>query len=342
LVARDKTLITKERYEEYLKKYFPATDKYLFYSGNSPDQVKAFMDSNSGYNWYDTVFSAPEGDLDHPWYQFFDEDTEMDDAEASSSALASLASGDVLVFGAIEYKTKGSKTFFTQHEIGPLHEGLQSGRIKSLNHMAKDATSTDASKIMAKEDADGNFAWQNGYHEGDKNASGDYGNCEESAKRDLAECDAPKPNPKDRPESPAQPPDPPKGDPKSLQIISEQILCEGGPACDSYSWKFMEGDPGVAVDPCGKPVIPNVELDGNSSGDRFPEGWFSMRFGGYAEDCQYQGLGERRPDGDVGWLHCPERPAIKCVESPEYSSGVRKSCDHWGKGSVAVAHCDWE
>jgi hypothetical protein len=106
----------------------------------------------------------------------------------------------------------------------------------------------------------------------------------------------------------------------------------------------MEGDPGSGVDPCGNGVRDNVELDGSSYDDKFPNGEWSMRFAGYAEDCRYQGLREVRPDGDVGWLYCPERPAIKCVESPEWKSGGgdRKKCDNWGKGSIAVAHCDWQ
>jgi hypothetical protein len=37
-----------------------------------------------------------------------------DDGEASSAALASVASGDVLVFGAIEYQTKGEGSYFTR------------------------------------------------------------------------------------------------------------------------------------------------------------------------------------------------------------------------------------
>lgn len=104
----------------------------------------------------------------------------------------------------------------------------------------------------------------------------------------------------------------------------------------------MEGDPGTAVDPCSNPVIPNVELEGKQAEDKFPRGEWNMRFEGYVEDCQYQGLGETGPDGDVGWLHCPNRAVIKCVESPELSGGDWKTCDDWGKESIAVAYCDWE
>jgi hypothetical protein len=111
LSARDLTSITEKRYEAYLKKYFPKTDHYLFYSGGAESQVKAFKAKKPGYYYYDDLFNAY--DTDHPWYKSFNEETDEDNDKASSIALASTASGQVLVFGAIEYKTAGSMSFFT-------------------------------------------------------------------------------------------------------------------------------------------------------------------------------------------------------------------------------------
>ena len=102
----------------------------------------------------------------HPWYEVLNEETDLDDCEASSLALASTTSGQVLVFGAIEYKTAGAVSFFTQQEIDSFQEGVRIGRIEFINHMAKGATSP--SQVMIKEDANGVFTWQKGYKEGKK------------------------------------------------------------------------------------------------------------------------------------------------------------------------------
>jgi hypothetical protein len=182
--------ISIDRYEAFLKKYFPATNTYLFYSGGAKDQVKNFIKANPKYHWFDDMFNTPEGDEDtqkHPWWKAFDVSVDEDDADAASIAMASTVSGDVLVFGAAEYLTAGQGSFFTTKEIKKLHDGMREGRVKSINHMAKDATK--ATQIMAKEDANGKFTWQPGYKEGDKNASSFYGQC----KRALgSKCDAPK------------------------------------------------------------------------------------------------------------------------------------------------------
>jgi hypothetical protein len=181
--------ISKARYEAYLKKYFPATNRYMLYSGGAQDQVEKFIKANPNYHWFGDLFNVPDGDhktMTHPWWKAFDHKTEEDDGEAASIALASTTSGDVLVFGAIEYATAGKDSFFKTKEIDRLHDGMREGRIKSINHMARDATK--ASQIMAKEDANGKFTWQPGYKEGDKNASSFYGQC----KRALgSKCDAP-------------------------------------------------------------------------------------------------------------------------------------------------------
>lgn len=189
LVPRNLKPITEARYIEYLKKYFPKTDHYILYTGGSEDQVKAFMKANSGYNYYDTLFNAY--DSKHPWYKAFDEKKDLDDGDASSVALAKTLSGNVLVFGGIEYKTKGQGSFFTTKEVPELHKGLKDGRIKSINHMIKGATKT--SEVLAKEDKDGKFTWEQGHTESETNASA---GC--AKKRASGGCyDAPKPNKKD-------------------------------------------------------------------------------------------------------------------------------------------------
>jgi hypothetical protein len=181
--------ISIDRYQKFLKKYFPATNTYLFYSGGAGDQVKNFIKANPEYHWFNDMFNTPQGDEDtqkHPWWKAFDADVDEDDADAASMAMAMTVSGDVLVFGAAEYMTAGQSSFFKTKEIEKLQEGMRTGRVKSINHMAKDATK--ATQIMAKEDVNGKFTWQPGYKEGDKNASSFYGQC----KRALgSKCDAP-------------------------------------------------------------------------------------------------------------------------------------------------------
>jgi hypothetical protein len=181
--------ISIDRYQTFLKKYFPATNTYLFYSGGAGDQVKNFIKANPEYHWFDDMFNTPIDDKTkkHPWWKAFDDEVDEDDADAASMAMALTVTGDVLVFGAVEYLTAGASSFFATKEIEELQNGMRAGRVKSINHMAKDATK--ATQIMAKEDANGKFTWQAGYKQGDKNASSFYGQC----KRALgSKCDAPK------------------------------------------------------------------------------------------------------------------------------------------------------
>ncbi|CAN8101852.1 unnamed protein product [Discula destructiva] len=193
VVARTgQKLITEARYVQYLQKYFPATDHYLLYTGNSEDQLKAFQAKNPGkYYYYDDFYNADT--RTHPWYKFFDEATDMDDGEASSRAISKAATKQILVFGAAEYKTAGVNSFYTTQEVKILKAKVKAGTIASISHMAKGATSP--TQIMAEEDANGKLTWKTGYKEGTKNASGAYGVC----KRGLGprSCtDAPKVTPK--------------------------------------------------------------------------------------------------------------------------------------------------
>lgn len=101
---------------------------------------------------------------------FFDETKDLDNGKTSSQALAAETTGHVLVFGAVEWQTKGLKSFFARHEIAILHDRLKSGNVKRIAHMQKGATKP--SQIMAIEDADGKLTWMTGFKDGDSNASG--------------------------------------------------------------------------------------------------------------------------------------------------------------------------
>jgi hypothetical protein len=155
---------------------------------------------------------------------------------------------------------------------------------------------------------------------------------------------------------PTAAPPPPKGEPKSLQIIYEDFFATGHFGTTKWrGFHFWEGKQGEAVDPCGSGAIGGQELEDFRDRDKIAEpytpdfnivphveGEWNLRFSGYAKDCKFQGLGRKGEAGDVGWLHCPERPAIKCVEAPEVSRGR----DGWtecqaGKFRVPSAYCDW-
>ncbi|KAJ4297788.1 hypothetical protein N0V90_005683 [Kalmusia sp. IMI 367209] len=166
--------ITKPQYVTYLKKHYKKTDKYLFYSGGADKkQIPRFMRTNPGYFYYGNMITAPKWKdrskppPNHPWYKEFDVDKVEDDGEDASMALATVATGTILVFGAIDYKNFPN-SFFSAQEIDILHEGLKTGRITAIHHMAKSARSKD--DIIAIEDADGNIVFQPGM-EGTENAS---------------------------------------------------------------------------------------------------------------------------------------------------------------------------
>lgn len=144
------------------------------------------------------------------------------------------------------------------------------------------------------------------------------------------------------PEPPA--PEQPKGPPKSLQVIYETLIDTG--AGDDWFWNFYEGEQGVAVDPCSDPLLSDDKAPENRGYDApWPNGEWKLRFAGYAEDCTFQGIGTKGPSGDVGWLHCPERPAIMCLEDPKKAGGkdAWTNCEtgDWSKDFLPVAYCDW-
>jgi hypothetical protein len=59
LVARTQPFITQDEYETYFKKHFPATDRYLLYSGRAEDQIKVFQAKNPSYLYYGDLLNAP-------------------------------------------------------------------------------------------------------------------------------------------------------------------------------------------------------------------------------------------------------------------------------------------
>jgi hypothetical protein len=139
----------------------------------------------------------------------------------------------------------------------------------------------------------------------------------------------------------------PPRDPKSLQIFYESASTPGQEQV-WHIWNFFEGEQNAGVDPCGQPILFDINVPPKAGPDLPPriDGEWKLRFGGYAEDCTFQGIGKMGPSGDVGWLHCPERPAIKCVEEVARDDGrdAWRNCDKNGKriGRIPVAHCDWE
>jgi hypothetical protein len=208
--------ITEQQYTDYVRQYYPESDKYLFYTGGAEDDVRNFIKKNpgQGYNYYGTVFNADS--QEHPWYKAFDESKVQDDGDASSSVLAKeKARGrpgrgpePVHLFGGIEYKEKGQGSFFVTKEYDYLRQGMESGRLSDIHHMAPGAERID--DIMAKEDRYGRKTYYNGYTSSSKNARGPY--C--SRKRDEVLlprqgglCEVRTPGKKDRNAAPKTPTD---------------------------------------------------------------------------------------------------------------------------------------
>ncbi|KAF2245796.1 hypothetical protein BU26DRAFT_507488 [Trematosphaeria pertusa] len=150
----------------------------------------------------------------------------------------------------------------------------------------------------------------------------------------------PRPSP-----TPSPTPEPPQGDPKSLQIIYETFISTG--AEEWQAWTFFEGEQGTAVDPCAENHIKQDKTAPGATGYDTPfiQGEWNLRFAGYAEDCIFQGIGRRGENGDVGWLHCPERRAIMCLEDPKRGGGkdAWKNCEkgEWSDDRIPMAYCDW-
>ena len=161
--------ITVDEYVAYLQQYYPKTDQYIEYSGYSEPQVTAFQAKNPGNYYYDDFFNA--NNPNSHWNEAFEADAREDDAEASGNAISKVATDKITVFGAAQWKRAGAASFYATTEADINLARLASGDLKSINHMAKDAT--DLSEIMATEDADG-LHYNADYTEGTANNSEPY------------------------------------------------------------------------------------------------------------------------------------------------------------------------
>lgn len=182
--------IEEWEYMNYLTDYYPDTDKYMLYSAGSDNQCVNFQQSNPGYYWYDDFFNAdvsehytkrfpPHPDDENCW--------RMDNGEASSIAIAKTASTEIIVFGAVEWHSKGRDSFFATKEVEWLQTNITAGTLNKITHMVRDAT--DRQDILATEDANENLSFADGHNDDEANASGTFGDC--TSTLDPPTCDIP-------------------------------------------------------------------------------------------------------------------------------------------------------
>lgn len=296
------------------RKMHPQDASHAHISDSTTTLADTPQAKNKGYNYYSTMFTAP--DTKHPWYKFFDPVEDLDNAETSSAAMATKASGDVLVFGGAKYQTEGPSSFFTLHEIGPLHDGLKNGRVKNLIHMEKGATKL--SQVFATEDANGRYTYKNNHKAGDDNATGKHGVCNAAAAVvspvlgvfNAITCDAPQPNPK-KPASDSSKPS--KG--MALSIVMHTGVAAHGTSAEVINtWKFYTTKANKAVGSCGETEGKEIKADSNDTPKGganaslkkppFPGGTFGLDIEG--EKCTYKNDG-----ATAGKLICPKRE-ISC------------------------------
>lgn len=164
----------------------------------------------------------------------------------------------------------------------------------------------------------------------------------------------------DQPKPSAFPiPAPPPPEPKSLQIFWNDYLKAADGKTEMYrAWYYFEGKPGQKVDPCTDDwdmrdavLDDTVDKELDFFGPYEPDWDSPPRIEGESimnfkfkdqKACKFQGLGDKGPSGDVGWLHCPGREAIMCLEPPEWSKGKDgwSICNEYQR-YVPVAYCDW-
>lgn len=182
--------ITLKEYVDYLKKYYTKTDKYMLYTANSDNQAVNFQQSNSDYLYFEDFFNSDVSDHYKKAFPPHKDDPNcwrLDDGEAQSIAIAMVASGDVIVFGGVQWQSKGKKSFFATKEIPELRKNIRNGTLKKITHMVKDATDRD--EILATEDADGKQTFTSGHNKDEANASGTFGDC--TSTLDPPTCDIP-------------------------------------------------------------------------------------------------------------------------------------------------------
>ncbi|KAF1821949.1 uncharacterized protein K489DRAFT_370846 [Dissoconium aciculare CBS 342.82] len=166
--------LTFQDYFYYLELNYP-TDKIMLWSGGSETQVQAFKAVNPDYLYYEDVFTYEPGNpYARTWPQDENKCYRPDNAEASSEAIAAVATGDVLAFGAVQWSQteKGRWTFFGKQEMHWVKINLGNGRLSKMLHMVKDTT--DPSQVLAEEDADGKITYVNGYADGTPNSTGNF------------------------------------------------------------------------------------------------------------------------------------------------------------------------
>jgi hypothetical protein len=127
-------------------------------------------------------------------------------------------------------------------------------------------------------------------------------------------------------------------------------------------WKYFEGKPGERVSACldDGDILRAVEdvshgtedgeMIGTSHMSRISITLQNSREEGLLisnpriqEACIFRGLGHKGSSGEVGWLHCPGREDIMCLEPPERNMGE----EGWWQCALRqwyapVAYCDWE
>jgi hypothetical protein len=179
--------LTLADYVAYLQKYYPATDHYLLYTGGSEPQAANFQTLNAGYYKYSDFYDATVSEHFLEQWPEVDGCFRPEDAEAASVAIATVAAGEVLVFGGVEYQTKGPNSFFTTKEVPVLKDNINSGQLNKITHMVRDATKPE--DVLATEDAAGTITFAEGHSNTETNASGTFGDC--STTLDPPTCDIP-------------------------------------------------------------------------------------------------------------------------------------------------------
>ncbi|KAI4941985.1 hypothetical protein J4E91_010372 [Alternaria rosae] len=142
---------------------------------------------------------------------------------------------------------------------------------------------------MATEDADGKLTWENGFKEGNLNASGTYDVCAS----DGTQCDVPKPNKKDpKPGSGSEAPassKPSKCMALSIAMVTHYSGHRTSVSVD-HEWKFYTTSVGKAVGSCGETDGKEIIADsdetprvGSDSKTPFPGGIFKLDIEGERE-----------------------------------------------------------
>lgn len=183
--------LTVDDYIAYLRQYYPATDRYVLYTGESQKQASNFVRLNTDYFYYNNFFDGATSK--HYYTQWpIKQDSQgrgdcyrPDDGDASSIAIARAARTEVLVFGGVEYLTLGKDGWFATKEVPELRTNIRNNLLNEITHMQKGATAPD--QVLATEDADMNIAYVNG--QSGPNASGTFGAC--SSTTEAPTCDSP-------------------------------------------------------------------------------------------------------------------------------------------------------